>query len=172
MSMTTKPIVVPCDYVAPNGDRCNYGSVRFRMKWRPCPRCHGSGTITKTICSTKKRKRGKGNALLPFPLSYAMLGHLSKLRMSSLKPSDPVFKFLSEIGRKGGKTVTPKKLAHLASIRLKGQKTVTPKKLAHLASIQSKGGQTVTPKKLEHLAKARAARLAKLAEKKNSDTQK
>lgn len=167
ISMKTKSIAVTCDYVSPSGDRCNYGSVGFRMKWRICPRCHGNGTITKTIGSNQKRKRGNGNAILPFPRSPAMLGIISKLHMGSLKPDDPVFKFLSKIGTKGGKTVTPKKLAHLASIRLKGQKTVTPKKLAHLASIQSKGGQTVTPKKLASLARARAARLAKLREQKN-----
>jgi len=42
-----------------------------------------------------------------------------------------------------------------------GGKTVTPKKVAHLASIASKGGQTVTEKKREHLRKALAARWAK-----------
>ncbi len=73
---------------------------------------------------------------------------------------------LASISSKGGQTVTPKKLAHLSSIHSKGGQTVTPKKLAHLASIQSKGGQTMTPKRLEHLAKARAARLAKLQQKK------
>lgn len=98
-----------------------------------------------------------------------MLGLISKLHMGSLKPDDPVFKFLSKIGRKGGKAYTPKQAAHLASIRSQGGKTVTPKKLAHLSAIQSKGGQTVTPKKLASLAKARAARLAKLKAQKNSN---
>ncbi len=42
-----------------------------------------------------------------------------------------------------------------------GGKTVTPKKIAHLASIAAKGGQTVTEKKREHLRKALAARWAK-----------
>ena len=42
-----------------------------------------------------------------------------------------------------------------------GGKTVTPKKRAHLASIAAKGGSTVTEKKREHLRKAIAARWAK-----------
>ena len=42
-----------------------------------------------------------------------------------------------------------------------GGKTVTPKKRAHLASIAAKGGHTVTEKKREHLRKALAARWAK-----------
>jgi hypothetical protein len=53
----------------------------------------------------------------------------------------------------------------LSQIRAKvgalGGKTVTPKKVAHLASIAAKGGQTVTEKKREHLRKALAARWAK-----------
>lgn len=48
-----------------------------------------------------------------------------------------------------------------------GGKTVTPKKRAHLASIAAKGGSTVTEKKREHLRKAIAARWAK-ARKPNS----
>ena len=42
-----------------------------------------------------------------------------------------------------------------------GGKTVTEKKRAHLASIAAKGGSTVTEKKREHLRKALAARWAK-----------
>ena len=48
-----------------------------------------------------------------------------------------------------------------AAAGAKGGKTVTPKKRAHLASIAAKGGQTVTEKKREHLRKALAARWAK-----------
>ena len=48
-----------------------------------------------------------------------------------------------------------------AQVGALGGKTVTPKKVAHLASIASKGGQTVTEKKREHLRKALAARWAK-----------
>jgi hypothetical protein len=58
------------------------------------------------------------------------------------KPNDEVRNYLAAIGAKGGKTVTPKKVAHLASIA-------------------SKGGKTVTEKKREHLRKAIAARWAK-----------
>ena len=50
---------------------------------------------------------------------------------------------------------------YLAAIGAKGGKTVTPKKVAHLASIAAKGGQTVTAKKREHLRKALAIRWAK-----------
>jgi hypothetical protein len=50
---------------------------------------------------------------------------------------------------------------YLATIGSKGGKTVTPKKLAHLSKIQSAGGKTVTPKKLAHLRKMTAARVAK-----------
>ncbi len=57
-------------------------------------------------------------------------------------PNKAVKKYLAEIGAKGGKTVTPKKLAHLASIA-------------------SKGGKTLTEKKREQLRKAAAARWAK-----------
>jgi hypothetical protein len=54
---------------------------------------------------------------------------------------------------------------YLAAIGAKGGKTVTPKKLAHLASIASKGGKTVTEKKRKHLRKALAARWAKVRNK-------
>jgi hypothetical protein len=58
---------------------------------------------------------------------------------------------------------TPKK--KLSEIRAQvgalGGKTVTEKKRAHLASIAAKGGGTVTDKKREHLRKALAARWAK-----------
>jgi hypothetical protein len=60
---------------------------------------------------------------------------------------------------------------YLATIGAKGGKTVTPKKLAHLSKIQSSGGKTVTPKKLAHLRKMTAARVAKQqANKANSAT--
>ena len=62
--------------------------------------------------------------------------------MPELKPSEAVRKVRAAAGAKGGKTVTPKKLAHLASIA-------------------SKGGKTVTEKKREHLRKALAIRWAK-----------
>ena len=52
--------------------------------------------------------------------------------MTTPKANDEVRNYLAAIGAKGGKTVTPKKLAHLTKIRSKGGKTVTPKKLAHL----------------------------------------
>ena len=67
-------------------------------------------------------------------------------------PSDELSKIRAKAGALGGKKVTPKKRAHLASIASKGGKTVTAKKLEHLASIVSKGGKTVTAKKREHLA--------------------
>jgi hypothetical protein len=38
--------------------------------------------------------------------------------------------YLAAIGAQGGKTVTPKKLAHLTKIQSKGGKSLTPKKLA------------------------------------------
>lgn len=79
--------------------------------------------------------------------------------MSKAKPT--LSEIRAQAGAKGGKTVTPKKLAHLAAIAPKGRKTMTPKKRAHLASIAAKGGQTVTEKKREHLRKASAARWAK-----------
>ena len=63
--------------------------------------------------------------------------------MPELKPNEAVRKVRAAAGAKGGKTVTPKKLAHLASI-------------------SSKGGKTVTEKKREHLRKALAARWAKV----------
>ena len=63
--------------------------------------------------------------------------------MTAPKPNEAVRKVRAAAGAKGGKTVTPKKLAHLASIA-------------------SKGGKTVTEKKREHLRKAIAARWAKV----------
>ena len=66
--------------------------------------------------------------------------------MPELKPSEAVRKVRAAAGAKGGKTVTAKKLAHLASIA-------------------SKGGKTVTEKKREHLRKALAARWAKVRNK-------
>jgi hypothetical protein len=50
-----------------------------------------------------------------------------------------------------------------------GGKTVTPKKRAHLASIAAKGGKTMTEKKREHLRKALAARWEKARKKSHSD---
>ncbi len=67
----------------------------------------------------------------------------------------------AQAGSLGGKTVTPKKIAHLASIAAKGRKTVTEKKREHLAALAAKGERTVTEKKREHLRKALAARWAK-----------
>ncbi len=88
--------------------------------------------------------------------------------MATPKPSEEIRSYLAAIGAKGGKTVTPKKLAHLRKISVAGRKTVTPKKRAHLQKISSQGGKTVTPKKLAHLraareklAKLRAERIAK-----------
>ena len=66
--------------------------------------------------------------------------------MPELKPNEAVRKVRAAAGAKGGKTVTPKKLAHLASIA-------------------SKGGKTVTEKKREHLRRALAARWAKVRNK-------
>ena len=66
--------------------------------------------------------------------------------MPELKPNEAVRKVRAAAGAKGGKIVTPKKLAHLASIA-------------------SKGGKTVTEKKREHLRKALAARWAKVRNK-------
>jgi len=64
---------------------------------------------------------------------------------------------------------TRKELSQIrAEVGALGGKTVTPKKVAHLASIAAKGGQTVTEKKREHLRKALAARWAKARAK--SDT--
>lgn len=77
------------------------------------------------------------------------------------KASDKLSKVRAQAGAMGGKTVTPKKLAHLASIASKGGKTVTEKRRNHLSSIAAKGGSTVTEKKREHLRKALAARWAK-----------
>ena len=66
--------------------------------------------------------------------------------MPELKPNEAVRKVRAAAGAKGGKIVTPKKLAHLASIA-------------------SKGGKTVTEKKREHLRRALAARWAKVRNK-------
>ena len=66
--------------------------------------------------------------------------------MPELKPNETVRKVRAAAGAKGGKIVTPKKLAHLASIA-------------------SKGGKTVTEKKREHLRRALAARWAKVRNK-------
>jgi len=78
------------------------------------------------------------------------------------KISKELSQIRAEAGALGGKTVTPKKIAHLLSIASKGRKTVTEKKRKHLAAIAAKGGQTVTEKKREHLRKALAARWAKV----------
>lgn len=67
--------------------------------------------------------------------------------MTETKTSDEVRKYLSAIGSKGGKRKTAKQRAQFAKI-------------------QAQGPYAVTPKKLAHLAKARAARLAKIAARK------
>jgi len=81
--------------------------------------------------------------------------------MTATKRNDEIRKLRAAAGAKGGKTVTPKKRAHLASIASKGGKTVTVKRREHLAGIASSGGKTVTEKKRAHLRKALAARWAK-----------
>ena len=58
--------------------------------------------------------------------------------MKALKPSDEVRNYLAAIGAKGGKTVTPKKLAHLSKISSKGGKSLTPKKLAQIRAMTEK----------------------------------
>ena len=58
--------------------------------------------------------------------------------MKALKPSDEVRNYLAAIGAKGGKTVTPKKLAHLSKISSKGGKSLTPKKLAQVRAMTQK----------------------------------
>ncbi len=69
--------------------------------------------------------------------------------MATPKPNKHVRNYLAAIGAKGGKTVTPKKRAHLNRISSKGGKSLTPKKLAHLSAMREK------------LAKLRAERLTK-----------
>ncbi len=81
--------------------------------------------------------------------------------MTTPKPNNEVRKIRAIAGAKGGKTVTSKKIAHLASIASKGGKTVTGKKRKHLSSIAASGGKILTEKKREHLRKALAARWAK-----------
>jgi ribosomal protein L34 len=81
------------------------------------------------------------------------------------KPSKELSEVRARAGALGGKTVTPKKIAHLASIASKGGKTVTEKRRKHLASIAAKGGKAVTEKKREHLRKALAVRWAKVRNK-------
>ena len=73
------------------------------------------------------------------------------------------------IERASSTSIMSKSRKELSQIRAEvgalGGKTVTPKKLAHLASIASKGGKTVTEKKRKHLRKALAARWAKVRNK-------
>ena len=68
-------------------------------------------------------------------------------------------------GANSGLDVMSKPSPELSKVRAQagalGGKTVTPKKRTHLASIAAKGGATVTEKKREHLRKALAARWAK-----------
>ena len=85
--------------------------------------------------------------------------------MPKLKSTEEVRKIRAAAGANGGKTVTPKKIAHLASIASKGGKTVTEKKREHLSAIAAEGGKIVTEKKREHLRKALAARWAKAKKK-------
>lgn len=58
--------------------------------------------------------------------------------MTALKPSEEVRSYLAAIGAKGGKTVTPKKLAHLSRISSKGGKSLTAKKLAQVRAMTEK----------------------------------
>jgi len=69
--------------------------------------------------------------------------------MTVLKPSNEVRSYLAAIGAVGGKTVTPKKIAHLTKISSKGGKSLTPKKLAQVRAMTEK-----------RLAKQRAQREA------------
>jgi len=70
--------------------------------------------------------------------------------MATPKPNDAVRTYLAAIGAKGGKTVTPKKVAHLTKIASKGGKSLTPKKLAQVRAMTEK-----------RLARQRAQREAK-----------
>lgn len=111
--------------------------------------------------------------------SCSRLRDLADFRLMSLSKEE-LSKIRAEAGAKGGKTVTPKKRAHLAAIASKGGKSLTPKKLeqittaaiagrkkvtpkkrADLSAAGAKGGQVVTEKKRAHLRKALAARWAK-----------
>jgi hypothetical protein len=58
--------------------------------------------------------------------------------MATPKPSAETRRYLAAIGAKGGKTVTPKKLAHLSKIASKGGKSLTPKKLAQVRAMREK----------------------------------
>jgi len=58
--------------------------------------------------------------------------------MATPKPSDEVRSYLAAIGAVGGKTVTPKKIAHLTKISSKGGKSLTPKKLAQVRAMTEK----------------------------------
>jgi dephospho-CoA kinase len=79
-----------------------------------------------------------------------------------MKAPDPkLSQIRAQAGSLGGKTVTAKKLAHLASVVVEGRKVMTEKRRAHLAAIAASGGKTVTEKKREHLRRALAARWAK-----------
>lgn len=68
---------------------------------------------------------------------------------------------LASIASKGGKSLTPKKLEQITTAAVAGRKKVTPKKIAHLSAAGAKGGKVVTERKREHLRKALAARWAK-----------
>ena len=59
-------------------------------------------------------------------------------------PKDELSALRAKQGAIGGKTVTPKKRAHLARIASKGGKTLTDKKREHLASIAAQGGKTMS----------------------------
>jgi hypothetical protein len=57
--------------------------------------------------------------------------------MTAQTPPDEVRKYLAAIGSKGGKQKTAKKLAQFEAARAKGRKTVTPKRLEHLAKARA-----------------------------------
>ncbi len=86
------------------------------------------------------------------PKKLAHLSEISKgglplvpkrLRPARNVPDKPVAteavqKFMAAAGALGGKTVTPKKRAHLSEISSKGGKSLSPKKLAQLQAMREK----------------------------------
>lgn len=100
--------------------------------------------------------------------------------MASKNTSEELHNYLASIGAKGGKVLSPKKLAHLNKLNGSSRKTASRKVRArrkkttekqtilelkepgvesrkHFATIGAKGGKKVTPKKLEHLGKIQSA---------------
>jgi hypothetical protein len=91
----------------------------------------GQKLTPKKLAHLRKLSQGGSRALPP-------RSRPSEVPPQKLVASEEVRRFMAAAGALGGKTVTPKKRAHLSAIASKGGKSLSPKKLAQLQAMREK----------------------------------